>query len=112
MSDEAIVEIVQPPANDGEKQSGESDDEVENPPRILTTQKVTAALEALIAYMKQHPKLQCVSDHLDGDWTLNRDIDVLQRQGLAQPALTKAMTMKVTKNLGFSSSRVAFFFVV
>ena len=76
LSDEAIIEIVQPPAI-RENESGESDEEVKNPPRTVTTREATAALETLITYMEQHPRLQHVSDHLHGTWALKRDIDLL-----------------------------------
>ena len=84
--DEAIIEIVQPPAI-RENESGESDKEVENPPRTVTTREATAALETLITYMEQHPKLQHVSDHLHGTWALKRDIDLLNQQALVQTTL-------------------------
>ena len=86
LSDEAIIEIVQPPAI-RENESGESDEEVENPPRTVTTREATAALEALITYMEQHPRLQHVSDHLHGTWDLKRDIDLLNQQALVQTTL-------------------------
>ena len=81
MSEKVIVEIVQPPANDGEK-CGESDDEVENPPCTLSTKEAIAALETLIAYMEQHLELQRFSDYVDGAWALKRNIDVLNRQAI------------------------------
>ena len=86
LSDEAIIEIVQPPAI-RENESGESDEEVEYPPRTVTTREATAALETLITYMEQHPRLQHVSDHLHGTWALKRDIDLLNQQALVQTTL-------------------------
>ena len=86
LSDEAIIEIVQPPAI-RENESGESDEEVENPPRTVTTREATAALETLVTYMEQHPRLQHVSDHLYGTWALKRDIDLLNQQALVQTTL-------------------------
>ena len=86
LSDEAIIEIVQPPAI-RENESGESDEEVENPPQTITTREATAALEFLITYMKQHPRLQHVSDHLHGTWALKLDIDLLNQQVLVQTTL-------------------------
>ena len=84
--DEAIIEIVQPPAI-RENESGESDEEVENPPHTVTTREATAALETLITYMEQHPRLQQVSNHLHGTWALKRDIDLLNQQALVQTTL-------------------------
>ena len=86
LSHEVIVEIVQPPAIT-EKESGESDEEVENPPRTVTTREATAALETLITYMEQHPRLQHVSDHLHGTWALKRDIDLSNQPALVQTTL-------------------------
>ena len=86
LSDEAIIEIVQPPAI-RENESGESDEEVENPPRTVTTRKATAALETLITYIEQHPRLQHVSDHLHGTWALKRDIHLLNQEALVQTTL-------------------------
>ena len=56
LSDEAIIEIVQSPAI-RENESDESDEEIKNPPRTVTTREATAALETLITYMEQHPRL-------------------------------------------------------
>ena len=86
LSDEAIIEIVQPPAI-RENESGESDEEAENPPRTVTTREATAALKTLTTYMEQHPRLQHVSDHLHGTWALKRDIDLSSQQALVQTTL-------------------------
>ena len=86
LSDEAIIEIAQPPAI-RENESGESDEEVENPSRTVTAREATAALETLTTYMEQHPRLQHVSDHLYGTWALKRDIDLLNQQALVQTTL-------------------------
>ena len=70
-----------------ENESGKSDEEVENPPRTVMTRETTAALETLITYMEQHPRLQHVSDYLHGTWALKRDIDLLNQQALVQTTL-------------------------
>ena len=63
LSDEAMIEILQPPAIKG-NESGESDKEVKNPPHTVTTREATAAFETLITCMEQLLRLQDVSDHL------------------------------------------------
>ncbi|CAK8690474.1 unnamed protein product [Clavelina lepadiformis] len=87
LSDEAIVEIVNPPTQrDSESESDH--DETESPPRAVTTNEAISAISTLIYYFEQYSSLPKVTNHLDSAWAMKRNIQSFSKESLVQREIT------------------------
>ena len=87
LSDEAIVEIVNPPTQrDSESESDH--DETESPPRAVTTNEAISAISTLIYFFEQHSSLPKVTNYLDSAWAMKRNIQSFSKESLVQREIT------------------------